>query len=161
MHGNAGVLIGVWDDKIILTKRSANLRSFTSQVCLPGGKYDELDNEITATALREFQEEIYFSGTIDVLGCLYPEASIVSGQLVYPVIANLCGEVSGFNHDEVERLILLDIAKLNEDIFYINPDYPNIRHNRCFDCDGERVWGLTAYILYEFLQQYIKKTENK
>lgn len=157
MRGNAGVLIGILDEQIILTKRSANLRSFTSQVCLPGGKYDDSDGGIVATALREFHEEIDFKGNIDVIACLFPEASIVSGQSVYPIIANLSGMINGFNQDEVERLLLLDMHLLDGNIFSVNPDYPNIRHNRCFNFAGERVWGLTAHILYEFWQQYINK----
>lgn len=155
MIGNAGVLIGIYEEYIILTKRSAQLRSFTGHVCLPGGKYDFSDHSIVDTAVREFYEEVFFSGNVNPLFCMMPESSIKTGQYVYPVVALLDGgSVRGFNQDEVEKLIFLKYEDLKESIFKINSDYPQIKHNKCFDYEGEFVWGLTAHILFKFTQQY-------
>ena len=59
---------------------------------------------------------------------MYPEYSIVSQQQVYPVIARLDGEITDVNQDEVERLIMLPLSKLEDTNFYIHPDYPEIKH---------------------------------
>ena len=61
-HGTlkrASVLVLITQDgKILLTKRSQQLKSHPGQVCFPGGKRDpEDDNDIT-TALRETHEEV-------------------------------------------------------------------------------------------------------
>lgn len=149
---HAGVLIGVYDGAIILTKRSMNLRSFTGHVCLPGGKVDKTDESVIATAMREFCEEIYFSGNIQPLFCMLPESSLMTGQCVYPVVAILDGEVTGYNSEEVEKVMYLKVDDLKTDFFEINPNYPLIKHNRCFSYDGELIWGLTAHILYKIAQ---------
>ena len=158
MRNPAAVLLGLLNDQIVLTKRSAGLRSFSQHVCLPGGMQDHSDETLVNTAIREFNEELTFDGTLQVTACMYPEYSIVSQQQVYPVIARLDGEITSVNQDEVERLIMLPLEQLEDSNFYVHPHYPEIKHRFCLDYDDELIWGLTAYILYKFkdLKSYIK-----
>lgn len=151
----AAVLLGILDNQLILTKRAANLRSFTGHICLPGGKFDDSDESVVATAMREFQEEVYFDGVITPSFCMLPEYSIVSGHAVYPIVAQLDGKISGVNIAEVDKLIYLDLDELRTKQFTIHPNYPLIKHNRCFTHNGELVWGLTAHILFTYTQNYI------
>ncbi len=151
----AAVLLGVLDNKLILTKRAANLRSFTGHICLPGGKFDDSDDSLVATAMREFQEEVYFIGNISPCFCMLPEYSLISGHVVYPIIARLEGKISGVNISEVDKLIYLDLDELNNKKFIIHPNYPLIKHNRCFTHNGELIWGITAHILFTYKQNYI------
>ena len=44
--------------QVLLTKRAASLRSYAGDVCLPGGKYEQLDDNLVNTALRETKEEV-------------------------------------------------------------------------------------------------------
>jgi len=44
--------------RVLITTRSKNLRSHPGQTALPGGKYDETDESLVATAYREAFEEI-------------------------------------------------------------------------------------------------------
>ena len=44
--------------KVILTKRSNNLKQHPGQVSFPGGKSEKTDKSLVATALRETKEEI-------------------------------------------------------------------------------------------------------
>lgn len=157
---SAAVLIGVLDKQIILTRRAADLRSFTGQVCLPGGKFDSGDINFSATAQREFREEVYFAGDIQPLFSLLPECSVVSRQKIYPLVAKLNGEIQGFNPSEVARLFYLPLDVLQPELFTINPEYPHIQHNLCFNYDNEFVWGLTAYILYHFSIYHKKYFES-
>lgn len=155
MRNPAAVLLGILDSQIVLTKRAANLRSFTGHICLPGGQQEFADQEdMSITATREFREEVSFEGKIFPALCMLPECSIVSGQAVYPVIATLSGKISGFNPEEVEQVLLLPLERLSPDEFTINPAYPTIKHNKCLELSGEIVWGLTAHILYEFSIYY-------
>ena len=157
MQRVAAVLIGIIDDNIVLTKRSANLRSFTGHVCLPGGGFEpEYDCIASDAATREFNEELIFAGEVEQICCMLPEYSIVSSQVVYPVVARLDGIISAFNLDEVDKLIYLPITKLKQGLFSMNPQYPNIKHNKCFEHEGEFVWGLTAHILYKFMDILIE-----
>lgn len=150
----AAVLLGILDRNIVLTKRAAGLRTFTGHVCLPGGQMDAGDNGIVGAAIREFNEEVYFTGSIEPVFCLLPEVSVVTSQAVYPLIAYLDGKIKGFNEDEVQKLFLLPFNELHPEKFRINPDYPQIKHNKCFTHDGELIWGLTAHILYNFTCNY-------
>ncbi|CAI5443327.1 unnamed protein product [Caenorhabditis angaria] len=45
-------------DSILLTKRSIHLRNHRGEICFPGGKKDETDENSEKTALRETEEEI-------------------------------------------------------------------------------------------------------
>lgn len=151
---DAAVLLGVLDDTIILTKRSTKLRSFSGHVCLPGGRCDDSDQSYVETAIREFNEELSFDGSIKPLFYLLPETSIVSNQSVYPIVAKLDGQITGFSHDEVDKVILLNINKVSTIDFMINQEYPMIKHNRVLQYNGEIIWGLTAHILYHFFTNY-------
>ena len=44
--------------KVILTKRSNNLKQHPGQISFPGGKSEKTDKSLVATALRETREEI-------------------------------------------------------------------------------------------------------
>ncbi|AUR52139.1 NUDIX hydrolase [Aquella oligotrophica] len=151
----AAVLLGIIDSNIILTKRAASLKSFTGHICLPGGQSEITDNrDMVLTALREFNEEVNFSGNIEAKLCMLPECSIVSSQVVYPVVASLSGKVAGFNPDEVEKLIMLPLSNLQPEKFKVNPKYPNIKHNKLITFEEDIIWGLTAHILYKFSLYY-------
>ncbi|MDD3267453.1 MAG: CoA pyrophosphatase [Burkholderiales bacterium] len=151
---HAAVLLGVLDNNIILTKRSTKLRSFSGHVCLPGGRCDVSDMSYVDTAIREFNEELDFKGSIEPLFYLLPETSVINHQSVYPIVAKLDGQINGFSRDEVDKIILLDVNKISTIDFIINQEYPMIKHNRVLQYNGDIIWGLTAHILYHYFVNY-------
>ena len=71
---------------LILTKRSSALKHHPGQIAFPGGKQDETDTDVVATALREAHEEIGLPPqTVEVLGTL-PQHETVTGFQMTPVI---------------------------------------------------------------------------
>jgi len=71
---------------LIVTRRSSNIR-FGGHICFPGGKVDDSDANIEATALREAQEEIGLDpSTVTVLGRLGDYVT-QSGYRISPVVA--------------------------------------------------------------------------
>ena len=63
-YKKAGVLILLLKEdkdaeyKIVFTKRSTKLKTHSGEVSFPGGKWEEADNSLYETALRESNEEI-------------------------------------------------------------------------------------------------------
>ncbi|WP_170404826.1 CoA pyrophosphatase [Ruegeria arenilitoris] len=89
----AGVLVPIsvstGSPRLILTKRSSALKHHPGQIAFPGGKQDEGDADVTATALREAQEEIGLPPDLpEILGHL-PTHETVTSFTVTPVVAIL------------------------------------------------------------------------
>ncbi|XP_024520282.1 nudix hydrolase 15, mitochondrial isoform X1 [Selaginella moellendorffii] len=109
----AGVLICLFLDqemdllKVILTKRTSSLSSHSGEVALPGGKWDEGDEDEVSTALREAREEIGLDPSlVKVVTQLEPFISKLLVRVV-PVIALLPHRqkfVPRINPDEVASM---------------------------------------------------------
>ncbi|SMR82558.1 8-oxo-dGTP pyrophosphatase MutT, NUDIX family [Aliiroseovarius halocynthiae] len=71
---------------LVLTQRSSALKHHPGQIAFPGGKRDDADADIRATALREAYEEIgLHPNQVELLGQL-PEHETVTGFTVTPVL---------------------------------------------------------------------------
>lgn len=72
---------------VILTRRAAHLKHHAGQIALPGGRQDPEDGSLTATALREAQEEIGLAPKdAQIIGAL-PNHETVTGYDVTPILA--------------------------------------------------------------------------
>jgi len=72
--------------RLILTKRSALMRHHPGQIAFPGGKHEPEDRDLTATALREADEEIGLAReNVEVLATM-PVHETVTGFVITPVI---------------------------------------------------------------------------
>lgn len=72
---------------VLLTRRTAHLRSHPGQISFPGGRAEAGDGDAVATALREAEEEVGLARQhIEVIGAL-PEYRTVTDYDVTPVVA--------------------------------------------------------------------------
>ncbi|MEL6410807.1 MAG: CoA pyrophosphatase [Pseudomonadota bacterium] len=75
--------------RLWLTKRSSALKHHPGQVAFPGGKKDESDVDLTATALREAEEEIGLPPeNVELLGIMPPHET-VTGFSATPVVGRV------------------------------------------------------------------------
>ena len=149
-----------------LIKRQAYPGVHSRQISLPGGQYEEEDEDLKQTSIRETEEELGISSdTLEVIGKLSDIYIPPSNFLVEPYIGYIDGPLS-FDPDEVEveRVIptsLRDFANMD-----IEKDEREIRDGKLrimvnsFRIDNEVVWGATAMMLSE-LQILINENDLK
>ncbi|KAL8468165.1 hypothetical protein ACS0TY_031418 [Phlomoides rotata] len=145
------------DIRVILTKRSSNMSSHSGEVALPGGKWEEGDENDACTALREADEEIGLDPSIvdvvTILGPFYSKRNII----VVPVIGILWDK-NGFNPvpnaSEVESVFdaPLEMFLKNENRREEKTEWSGYKYLlHFFDYEAEKesyiIWAFTAAIL--------------
>jgi 8-oxo-dGTP pyrophosphatase MutT (NUDIX family) len=116
---------------------------------------DEEDVDVTATALRETYEEIMIpKERITVLG-EFVQLPNRTGSVKVTSIVGYLGEIVPntiqYNPNEVESIFTVDIDTLHR-----TTEIENFREGGMmipsWTIQGQKIWGLTGYILGEFLQ---------
>jgi 8-oxo-dGTP pyrophosphatase MutT (NUDIX family) len=151
----ATVLIGVVEyeeaPRVILTRRSENLKKHSGQVAFPGGKVDDTDPSPLDAVLRETEEEIGLtSGYIDIAGYLQTFET-GSGFLVLPVVGYVRpGFELKINTEEVADVFEVPLNFLmNRENHNIKQDVWNgqLRSYYSMSHEQHHIWGVTAGIL--------------
>mgnify|MGYP001356345126 FL=1 len=154
----AAVLIALTnekDPKILYTLRSNKLSSHSGEVSFPGGKYEEGDENLVDTALRESHEEIGLKRSeVNILGSLDSMVSRFNISVTPFVGVISKGAKTNSDSEEIEVCFkvplsfLLDDKRLRNDAvrrgketFYV-PAYSFKTYV---------IWGLTAMITVNFL----------
>lgn len=146
----------------VLIKRGEDGGVHSGQIALPGGRYEEEDNNLIQTAIRETYEEIgVLPEKVHVLGKLTSLYVSPSNYCVLPVVGIL-KEAPKYspNPREVQEVIEISITEL------FNPQNlkeKNIKLNNsfqikapCFEINKHQVWGATAMILNELKEILIR-----
>ncbi len=125
------------------------------QISLPGGKYEEGDDTITDTALRETHEEIGVSPEgIQVIGHLSEIYIHASNFRVTPVVGVL-QEKPEFRREplEVDEILEIQLSQLMDTSFHKAKDIRvrgmHLPDTPYYDLQERVVWGATAMILSE------------
>jgi len=142
---------------VLLTKRSANLRSHSGEISFPGGQYTQEDETLLNTAIREIGEEIGIKLTTDdILGCLNVVKTLTSNFLIIPFVSVLqhIDQPVPFA-DEVEAVLDIPLVSL---LSTMSPDTEHVSIDELykFNYDSYLIWGATARILkqlHEFILQ--------
>ena len=134
---------------VLLTRRSALLRTHSGQVSFPGGRPDPHDPDLAATALREAQEEIGLDPAhVDMLGRMPDQHTHASNYLITPFVGILSPDACWHAApDEVDAIFGLDLAVL------LDPEAPRriesgLRRGAwSWPHPDHDIWGATAAIL--------------
>ena len=139
---------------LVLTKRAAHLSNHPGQISFPGGKRENKDSNIDATALREAQEEIGLKAeVVEVLGRL-PAHETVTGFQITPIIGWIERSWTAVaNPNEVTEIFQVPLSYItNIKNFQIQDRIWNGRKRNYYTVPygPYYIWGATACILYNF-----------
>ncbi|KAJ3009683.1 nudix (nucleoside diphosphate linked moiety X)-type motif 8 [Thoreauomyces humboldtii] len=149
------------DPSVLLTLRSAKLRRHGGEVSFPGGSQDPGDRDIVDTALRETEEEVGIPRVdVTVLGVLHPLPDRSHTILIHPVLCHVptVSSVASLspNATEVSEVFSVPLAHLlcgrdvrTEEFRGSSRVVPN------WTVGGKRIWGLTAWVLQNLLQDIV------
>ncbi len=144
------------EDTLLFTRRTDHLPDHAGEISFPGGRWQEGDVDLLATALRETEEEMGVAPRdVRVLGRLDDYVSVY-GYHVTPYVGTL-PEGYPFQVDEREIAEVLEVplaTLCNPGIFHMeNWEHMGRLHPVGFFSIGRHpIWGLTASILRQFLQ---------
>jgi 8-oxo-dGTP pyrophosphatase MutT (NUDIX family) len=155
---DAAVLVPLYtrDGKLhaVFTERRGDLSKHAGEISFPGGRQDEPDEDLRATALREAEEEIGLPpDVVELVGALPPVGTFVTGYRVFPFVGTIpAGHAWTPQEAEVEQVIELSLPDLVR-------GYENKRLLRrgvpiktpTYTVDGHFVWGATARMVQSLL----------
>ncbi len=150
-----------WPDEpgLVFTERRADLRRHAGEISFPGGRRDDGDPDLATTALREAHEEIGLDpARVEIGEALPPTTTFVTGYLIHPFVGRIPhpGELAlKPNPEEVETVLTFSLDVLR--------DAYEIRrlvrrgvplHTPTYEVEGNLIWGATARILSDFLDNF-------
>jgi len=152
---------GEWN--LLFTKRSETLKNHRGQVSFPGGAVEYQDRDIFSTAIREAEEEIGISEkNLYIIGKM-PEFLTISDFAVTPVVAVLDWPIPlVISKGEVSKVFSIPIKWLQQPNIFEERVYtlPNGLHGEVIffePYDDEILWGISAKITVEFIDEIINK----
>lgn len=140
----------------IFTKRPEHMPRHAGEISFPGGRPEESDADLLATALREADEEIGIGpDAVRVIGALPPISTYVTDFAVYPVVGTVDAGLELRPHPgEVEAVLeysLDELARVHTAQVWERGD--RRFETDIFDVDGNVIWGATARILGMLLER--------
>ncbi|MCD5413214.1 MAG: CoA pyrophosphatase [Dehalococcoidia bacterium] len=157
---SSAVLVPVYEKAgeyyVLFTRRTERVEYHKGQISFPGGRKDEGDRDLLATALREGFEEIGLRPeAVEILGELDDESTISTRFVVSPFVGLIPYPYDfEINRGEVEELVEVPLAALRDKANFreeVVTDGGRTFMAYSYHYGDEVIWGATARILKQFL----------
>jgi 8-oxo-dGTP pyrophosphatase MutT (NUDIX family) len=157
---DAAVLVPLYVDggelHAVFTKRREDMRRHAGEISFPGGRQDEPDEDLRATALRETHEEVGLQpGDVELIGALPPVGTFVTSYKVHPFVGLIPERPQlTANPTEVAALLSFQLDELREGYAMRRLVRRGVPIRTPTYVVGEHlIWGATARILGDFLER--------
>jgi 8-oxo-dGTP pyrophosphatase MutT (NUDIX family) len=139
---------------IVFTRRTETLEHHRGQISFPGGVEEPIDEDLSATALRETHEELgILREDVRLLGTLSPIVTVTDFYVAPFVAAIPQPYVFSPAETEIAEVIEAPVAALSDPAVRETKFLPGRDEPVLFYQYGEHViWGATARILAELLE---------
>lgn len=150
----AAVLVLLIDDPegplLLLTKRTAKLRNYPSDLVFPGGAVEPGDNGPVATALREANEEVGIDpDAVNIFAMLSPIALPATGFVVTAVVG-WCSRLKltrAVNSDEVAAIVQVPLDEFAGTSIRVQRVGAGEEARSPMSIDGTGVGAMTAAVI--------------
>ncbi|KAF5287461.1 hypothetical protein FQA39_LY04089 [Lamprigera yunnana] len=149
---------------LLYTLRAANLNSHRGQVSFPGGMADDEDESLEHTAVRETVEELGISESSIVVWGRGKFIGSITKINVLPVIGQITENITPallkVNRNEVEDVFAVPLEELCNEKFHGHTQFRAGASAPVYLGAPYRIWGITAYITYQFLRALLPPQAN-
>jgi len=147
----AAVLIVIYgpEPSVIMTERPKTMDHHAGEISFPGGRWEEDDSDLLATAIRETREEIGVEiSNTQVIGQLKPVTTLNSGFTIAPFVTiqekipliRITAEIESIL--QIPLIPLLKTMDKDED-----PAHNSIQEMYTFKFQNHLIWGASARML--------------
>jgi 8-oxo-dGTP pyrophosphatase MutT (NUDIX family) len=141
---------------VVFTRRRGDLRRHAGEISFPGGRHDAEDADLSATALREAEEEIGLPRShVTVLGALQPTSTFATNYAIYPFVGLLApGRRWRVSPREVDAVLELSVGDLRAGYTRARLERRGVAFRTDAYIVGDHfIWGATARILADLLKR--------
>jgi 8-oxo-dGTP pyrophosphatase MutT (NUDIX family) len=145
------------DVHAVFTRRREDLRRHAGEISFPGGRPEQGDGSLVATALRETEEEVGLpSGAVEVLGALPPVSTFVTGYLIHPFVGAIpSGQAWTLSPHEVDEVLELPLAEVRDSYAIREILRRGVRlRTATYAVADSVIWGATARIVAALLERW-------
>jgi len=155
----AGVLLPLFckdgSYHILFTRRTDKVKRHKGEISFPGGIYDTSDGDLSATALREADEEVGIKPQdVELLGAL-DEVMTMTDFIVSPFVGLIPFPYPFvLSEEEIAEIIILPLFDFLKEGVLSEEDWTYQEKTAkvyTYHCGGHIIWGATAKILRQFL----------
>jgi 8-oxo-dGTP pyrophosphatase MutT (NUDIX family) len=141
--------------EVVLTRRSSQMLHHRGEISFPGGGVDPGETAVDAALREAFEEVALDPSLVTVVGELDHMATMVSRNVIVPVVGTLTARPEMHPAAaEVDRILTVPLVELLDAEVYREERWglpPLDRPMHFFELVDETVWGATGRILLQLL----------